>query len=636
MLERIKNKLASLQGSQGFGQSMESILAKMGASTRKTVAVSFSHNVGVEMLEIDNISGMIVKYSSRQVAYDAANRKIENYHDFANSLTEMFEEFEISTNSNVVLTLPNINMGLIEVPAMLHGDAIRNVILSEVEQSYVFKSNEPLVSWYNLTKRRDKNNQNTILYSAIQKDVIDGILEACQEVGCRFLTIENSHLSTLRGLSFLGYMKDQFKDNLIWQLMIVEATSFSIITMQGAVPFAYFEEPLAMKSFQDDEIYKAIAASASETVSNRKIKSTGLMIVSQTDLVSAEILKNEFSPVQPIEFLECNKYSTSALYATSYEITPELSEQITLSAIGASAYIFYSYPVTLNYIKENVEELEHIDDQIGNIKVNIGNLELSINRAIIRKLALVVASVMLIPMLIVHLLVSQVFLPRERDKSNSLAASVEAINRQIDALNETNKTEQFDINNAIRDTVSDNKTLLFKYSLLGEVVPKNLYVNHIQEKDKDFLVTGIASSTRLVYEFYKNLKSIMNEENMIVKKLDYTNESLESYMKNPKRIPNALYSFEIASSKEVEKTSDVKSSFNVSPAQELNLADEEEETSTGRITTSAGPPAISAPAPSSDSGSGGAAKPSKSNDAPKKDWSDSLNLPRNLKKIENF
>ncbi len=596
LIDNIGNKFRSLQLPPEIRQNFEAFLSKMGASTRKTVAVSFSPNIGVEMLEIDNLANIITRYAVRPLAYDSANRRMESYTDFANCISELFEEFEISSNSNVILSLPNIHFGLMEIPPILHGDTIRNVILSEVEQSYLFRANEPLVTWYNLSKgKKEKNRPNMVLYSAIQKDVIDGILEACQNVGCRFLTIETSHLSALRGLSFLGLITDQVKENLVWQLMIIEANVFSIITMQGNTPVSYFEEPLALKSFEEDEIYKSIAEAAIDVINSDKIinnekkQSTSLLIVSQTDLVSAEVLKNQLEANQPIDILECNKYSSQELYPTSYQVPPDMAEQISLTSIGAAAFLFYNYPISLNYIKETVEERQNIDDQIGNIKVNLGNIELNITRDTIRRLALIFASIFLLPLFVVQLVLGQVLLPKERQKSNELASKIEAVNNEINNLTQSGPQTTFDINQAAKKSVNQNKTLLFQYSTVGEIIPKNLWVTHTEEKDNDFLISGVAISTRTIYDFYKNIKTMLKDKNLILTKLEFTNENIDSYVTAMGKIPSTLYGFEISSSKDLTKSDAVKTTFNVTEQPNLFAEEKSETTEVGGVTTSVAP-----------------------------------------------
>ena len=95
-------------------------------------------------------------------------------------------------------------------------------------------------------------------------------------------------------------------------------------------------------------------------------------------------------------------------------------------------------------IKETVEERENIDDQIGNIKVNLGNIELNITRSTIRRLAVIFASILLVPLFLVFIIVGQFVLPTEQDKANSLATNIESINKQIKELTEAGQQTHFD------------------------------------------------------------------------------------------------------------------------------------------------------------------------------------------------
>lgn len=640
LAENIQSKIKSFQVPPEVKAVFENFLSQMGASTKKTVTISFSSNLGLELVEIDNVAGIVTKYANKPLEYDSSNRKIYNYNEFAKDLTEFFEEFDISPTSNVVLSLQNIYFGLIEVPGILQEDMIKNVILSEVEQSYIFKSNEPLVTWDSLTKdRRDKTKPNSLVYAAIQKDVVDGIIEACQNIGCKFISIEDSHVSILRGLSYLGLIENQLKDGVIWQLMIIAQNSYSILTMNGTTPIDYFEEPLAMKSFQDDEIYNAISSSSSEIL-NRE-DSTSLILVSETDLVSAELLSNQINSHQMIQFIDCNKYSQNALMQTSLDILPEIAEQITLSAIGTAAYAYNNFPIKLNFIRETVAEREVSDFAVGNLKVNLGNLEISLTKSSVRKLALILGSIMLIPLLLVYLIIGQWILPKELDKSNSLAANIEAINRQISDLSETNKQAYFDIDTMIDKIIKQNKKTLFQYSALGEIVPKNLWITHMEDSDAGFLMIGVATSTHVIYDFYKNLKLVGDNNSLTLSKLSFTDEPLDNFV-SLAQIPESLYKFEITSAPEMGKNNLVRSVFNLGEEK----AEEIVSNPKSRVTVSVPPAGNSIEEVEKDADSAKKTDSTKKTDTTKNadtkqkanstTTSDGEKLPPNLKKIEKF
>jgi len=266
---------------------LESFLAKLGASTRITVGVAVSHIAGLEMIEVDRLTGTIKKYSCRPLDYDFSTREIASFSQFQTALEELFEELHIPKKSNILMSIPNVHFGMINLPLLLTDDAVTNAIISEVEQSYIFKRKEPVVSWSEVLSNIDTENR-TLVYTAVQKTVLEGIQAACSEIGCTLVGLENSYNSLLRTLYFTELAQDQMKDDITWNLMIIGQNSYSILSMSGKKIFDYYEEPLALKSFVDDEIYNAITTSAELTLSG--LSANYLYIVSETDLVSADVL----------------------------------------------------------------------------------------------------------------------------------------------------------------------------------------------------------------------------------------------------------------------------------------------------------------------------------------------------------
>ncbi len=120
--------------------------------------------------------------------------------------------------------------------------------------------------------------------------------------------------------------------------MIIGQNSYSIISMFEKKIMEYYEEPLALKSFVDDEIYNAIISSAQLTLSG--LPANHLLIISETDLVSAEVLSMKISVEGSVKFLECNKFSQGELLPVNLNILPSLALQITPEAVGAAVYPF--------------------------------------------------------------------------------------------------------------------------------------------------------------------------------------------------------------------------------------------------------------------------------------------------------
>ena len=116
-----------------------SIFSRLGATARVNVGISVTPNLGVEMIEVNTTTCTVSKYAFRKLVFDYTKREIVDYDLFKEAIVELFEELDISPKSNVTLNLPNIFFGLTTLPQLLPNDAINNAIISEVEQSYIFK-----------------------------------------------------------------------------------------------------------------------------------------------------------------------------------------------------------------------------------------------------------------------------------------------------------------------------------------------------------------------------------------------------------------------------------------------------------------------------------------------------------------
>ena len=127
-----------------------------------------------------------------------------------------------------------------------------------------------------------------LYYSAIQKNVVDDIKNALTELGVNLVGVEMSLTSILKALAFTGLAEEQMKENVSWNLMLINQNGYSICSLVGKNIVEYYEEPLAIKSFEGDEIYNAINASAQITLMS--YPASFLYIISTTDMVSAELL----------------------------------------------------------------------------------------------------------------------------------------------------------------------------------------------------------------------------------------------------------------------------------------------------------------------------------------------------------
>lgn len=527
---------------------LEKLLSKLGASTKITVGVSISPSVGLEMIEVDRSTGTVSKYANRPLEYNHSSREIADYEQFRTALEELFEELNISTKSNVVLSLPNVHFGMITLPLLLNDEAITNAIISEVEQSYIFKRQEPVVSWEQIHANVDTENR-TLAYTAIQQSTLDQLTEICNDIGCTIVGVENAYNSLLKALDYAGSAREQMKDKTTWNLMVIGQNSYSIISMQDKNIMEYYEEPLALKSFVDDEIYNAITISAQLTLSN--LYANYLYVVSETDLVSAEVLSMKISVDSKVNFLECNKFSQTELLPANLEILPKNALQITPEAIGAAIFQFSDYPLKMNMVKDKESGSGTFEEETKCPTVNIGNLEIELTPSFVIKVSILIGAVIIIPLLIAILFLNQIVLPREQGKLDTINTKIEQLNAEIEKYNQANKSDAFDLKATTDKIISQNEIKLAYYGALGMSVTNKLWVTYYAMGDVGKIdIKGKANDVKSIYDFYKGIKQFVNNSDIRLYKLEISSGSLDDVVadiSSPK-----TYEFEITNMTDAE------------------------------------------------------------------------------------
>ena len=116
----------------------------------------------------------------------------------------------------------------------------------------------------------------------------------------------------LKGLYVTGLARGQMEDEgCSWSLMIINNSGFQLLSLQGKRLLEYYEEPMPLKSFEGEEAYTEIENAAQIALMNSP--STSFVIVSETNLVSAELLKERLQFGGQSVAIEDNQYRKEPL-----------------------------------------------------------------------------------------------------------------------------------------------------------------------------------------------------------------------------------------------------------------------------------------------------------------------------------
>ncbi len=499
------------------------------------VYVTVSPSCGLEMIELDK-HGHVKSYAQVELDYNEAQREIANYDNFKAGLETLFQLRNINpAKANVHLSLPTVWFGLKEgLPLLLDDAAITNIVLGELEQTYVFKRKEPLPRWFDALASTNSDSRS-VFYTAIQADVVAKIKDILGAMGATLVSVECSLFANLRGLCVTGIAGAQMQDNQSWSLMIVNNSGFQLLGMQGKRILEFYEEPLPLKSYEGEEIYAAIENAAQ--IALMSTPSSSLIIVSETDLVSAEILAGRLQFGGQTIFVEENQYKKEPLMEMSLNILSDDQLKVSLHAIGAmSAHGLI--PVDINYIADNTKTTTQV------ATIEVGGMEITPSKA--SAMLLVLAAIVLVPLWLGQTF-TQDLMNKEQEKIGTLDSEITQLDQQLKSYTEEKGTTEFDPIMEIENVLKNNRTKIMAYAALGESIPQNLYLTYFLTTDNGQInIKGCADSVEDVYVFFKNLKDSLVESNLRISKLDLKAGSLDKVVNSTaSTIDSAPYIFEI-------------------------------------------------------------------------------------------
>lgn len=514
---------------------MSSFLSSLGTKAKATVGISVSLNVGLEMIQVDPATKSVVKYANRPLAYNPSTREIEDYAQFKNSVLELFSELGISPqNSNVVVNLPNVHFAHTYLPTTLDDESVTTALTSEVEQNYLFKKNTPVVSWIEV-QSNNKTENRYVLYSAIQEGVVEAIKTIFNDMGATLIAIENTYSSLLKTLEYTEITKNFAMASRNWNILLVSQNSYAVFSMNKYNVIDYFEDPLALKSFSNDEVYIAVGQAASAALA--KFPSDRLMIISETNYISAEILAIQMKRAGEVLFLECNKYAKNSIMNVDLNILPNYVPLITPEAIGAAIYKAREFSIAFNFLD--------ISDYKTPDTVDFFGTEMEKDKV---TMLLVFALVIIgaISYAIIFGLDSAT--NKLTSEKSQLETQQQTLQKELEDLKQ-NKGK-IDIYTASKRIVENMTSTISYYNAIGVDIPQKVWLNNFYADDKgSFAIKGETVSVDDVYLFFRGLKEQVPNSSLILSKLGVKDENV--YV-DVDQATDLVYNFELTNSNYVQ------------------------------------------------------------------------------------
>lgn len=503
-----------------------SILSFLKPDNKVLVGVSVSPNVGVEMLMVDPVQRKVTKYAQRPLGYNASTREIEDYAEFKTALGDLFRELDLDPKSvNVVLNLPNVGFGHAHLPTILDNDGVDGALVAQVEENYLFKKNTPVVSWVEVNVN-NTSDKRYIVYTAMQEEVLGVITQVFEELGATLIAVENTYSSLIKTLEFTRITDDFATSGGSWNILLVSQNSYAVFSMLDYRVIDYYEDPLAIRSFNNDEVYVAIAQSASMVL--EKFASDKLLVVSESNDVNAEILSMQLKLHADIKFLDANHYAKVPLIDVDLNVLPHYIKAITPEAIGAAIYRAKDFKTKFNFIKQAEVKTTEMVEVFGHQMVK--------------------EQLYLVSMLIAAVLAGLGWLAANAigTYSSTLESNKSSLEQQQASLQAELKKYRASDNKqsiySIAKTIDKSMvTELGYYNSIGSAIPNKVWLTSFYTDSKGGSgMEGATTSVDDVYIFFRGIKSQVADSNLVLSKLSVDDSD---GMIDIEVTPNANYTF---------------------------------------------------------------------------------------------
>lgn len=508
-------------------------LEKFQSTPKEYIGISLNANGLLEFMQTDRHDGIIKKYTNRTIPYNAISREIESYEEFRAAVEQAFIELNISKKSNVVLSMPNILMGVIELPLILADDAVNNAIISEVEQSYMFKRVDPVVSWTELVSLEERDSRR-ILYSAIQSSAIVELKSIFEELDYRLVSIQNSNITMFQGLEFCKVTEDFVNSKAPWNLIVISQSNYSIYASLGNKIVEYFEEPLAIKSFPEDEVYAAISMLASNALKNFPAENN--LVISETDEISAEVISKQLGLMGIPRSLEQNKFQDQPPIDIDFNVLPNYVRQITISSIGTSIDFFDDSPLKINYLLTTGEKADFMSGDV----INVFGIDIELTKESVMTLTVAVCILLFFFFALIYF----GFQMWNNGLTKTLSSIEQDEQRLKSELNESNnKSGSADIYTVMNEISRGNRSVMLYYDSLSYALPNQMWIQYFYADSSGAVsINGVSMSPQDITNFLKGIRDITGETNLSVSKLKIEGaDSEEIMMSSPE-----LYSFQLS------------------------------------------------------------------------------------------
>ncbi len=500
------------------------MLDKLGFKKRIHVGISVSINNVISLMCIDNKTKSVANYSTGSIKYNSAIREIIDFNEFKETIENLFEEAGLIPNECVVsLTLPNVCFGLTPLDDSSEQEYIIENLQAELEDLYIFKRNEPVISYVLLENETSKESRN-ILYSAIQSKMIIKLLDTFDSLGIEVERIDTAYSSILKAIKYLDRFSKHNQPEVKTALIIIMANCCCAFNLKDGVVLYYKEQPLAVKSFSPEEVFETLISFVGHI--SEDLTPQSLLIISETDEVSAELLAERLSFSGEVDYADMNNpedelISTEMFLGDNEDEEKNILQNISLETIGAAVSTFDDFEININFLPA---------ERIKTNLIQVGGYEIEFVRFIF-----VMLIVALLFGLIAGLAVKSFLINQIENQSIENTSAIQEIKEFENKIQKDGQITSADVFPVMQKILNSNKNIVNAYTCLSTEIPDSIYIRKfITNAMGGIGIIGESTNSEDVEKFLSKLKE-KNEDLMVAKlSVNTKNDPV------PAKIPNGF------------------------------------------------------------------------------------------------
>ena len=179
---------------------MSELLDKIGFRKKTHVGISISSNNFIELVCVNKRTKSVEKYVSGNIKYNNAIREVIDYEELKEVLEGLFDEAGLEPSQcAVTLNLPNVHFGITLIESESETPYIIENLQAEIEDLYIFKRNEPIISFSKVNNQKS-SGQKKVIFGAIQSKSVAKFIEIFDNMNCELVRIDSSYSSLLKVL----------------------------------------------------------------------------------------------------------------------------------------------------------------------------------------------------------------------------------------------------------------------------------------------------------------------------------------------------------------------------------------------------------------------------------------------------